>query len=739
MPPKKNGGKNRQKSKIFSPSVVPTDKDKQDKAEKYKEPLPYGLISKNEIDWIKKDRVELGRGTYGQVYKYTDTPNGVVAVKFVEHEGEIKESVVKEISFIKAINHPNVINITDIFYDTKNIAVILPLADYTLDKVRHSRKVGDRDLTPKLIDIILYQVLRGMVATQEHNILNGDYKAANILVYDTGDDDINVKIADFGLATLDGCYNVEDTFVKFTPMYRPPELFWQHPSEGYSDTRSYTESILKKAEEVLLDRVNEEKEEKKKKKVAAVKSKKKTAAAKKKTETEVKEVKEPERPSIEILEERVRRLKLKLDKSFPSKLGKNTKKADSWSYGVIILELLTDTYPFSVHGFSDLNHLEQMYIRLGRPTEETLPEIVEMPIYSSLEYIKFDMEFDEKLTQNRATTTSGYRTMDNYLKDIKPEFKKYIPLIKALLVLDPRERIELKELINSDVFDDIREQVDNNNKYSSLKRVKSPEKCSEYLRKYQYKKTLNTTPIFETPKVRFIVYDWLRELCEELRLPPRTKSIACKIIELFAQKNLEEAKKDGSTPSWRKENYQGYICAALLLACRFDGIDEATEDDLLYFTANSVTRQQLFTYTLTIFASVDFNLVKSTSYDLFNIYKTEDIESIGLVLLQFTYFTDMYSNFNNDIIASLVYVVSCIIRQKKINRKYARTGISDAWDMFRNDLVSLFSRLITEKVIGLKTFVEKKGEKKIDGEQVVKAMANIATPLGLPYTPLDRK
>lgn len=728
------------KDAVFSPSAVPTNKDKETSAKSYTEKLPYGLISKKEINWISSERTKLGEGTYGQVFKYANTPDGVVAVKFVKHGYEIQESVVKEISFLRAISHPNVINILDIFYDKENIAVVLPLANDTLLGVRQNKKIGNKPLTPTLIDSILYQVLRGIVATQEHNILNGDYKTANILLYDTPDF-VNVKIADFGLAILDGCYNVEDNFVKFTVMYRAPELLWFFLTDG-PENRQRAEDDLKEAEELLETQYKE----KNNKNVPNKKNKgrkAKVAAKPKQTTEEIKQEEDYKDREILITEEQIKRLKSRLERPFPGKIGKYTKKADSWSYGVIILELLTNRYPFSGtgHEFGDYSHLRTMYTRLGRPTLETLPDIADTPIYSTREYIKFDLEFDEKLRKDREGVVVGYRNMDDYLVSlaaIDKEYVKYIPLLKQLLVLDPRQRVELKDLINNPVFDNVREEVDNKNGYKDLKEIRSPDKCSKYLRNYQYPKIDNQVSIFESPRIRYILYDWLNELCEEYHLSARTKAITCKIVEMFAVKNLEESKRDGVQPDWERRKYQGYLSAAVLLAANFDGIN-LDIGDMLYISENAYTREQLFVFALAIFASIDFNMVKSTAYDLFDIYKSEDTESVGKVLLQFTYFTELYSNYNNDVIASLIYVITCIIKRKKINKKYAKIGIAGAWDMFRDNLVSIVGNLMKRNEIGLTKYVAMKDGKKTNGEEVIKAMANIAIPLGLPYTPFGNK
>src|SRR5574338_355164 len=196
------------------PSRVTTNASKSKEANVYSGKSPYGLVTKKELDWVKGTRSKLGQGSYGSVYKYENSPYGMVAVKFMEHNGEIHNSIVREISMLIAIQHPNVINILDIFFDSESIAIVLPLATTALDNVVKKREIPASEMIPaiqlteKVADSIIYQIARGMMAIQDHNILNGDYKSPNILLLNT-ERCLLVKIADFGLAQLDRCFDVK--------------------------------------------------------------------------------------------------------------------------------------------------------------------------------------------------------------------------------------------------------------------------------------------------------------------------------------------------------------------------------------------------------------------------------------------------------------------------------------------------------------------------------------------------
>jgi len=147
---------------------TPTAEDKGISTSYFNGKIPYGFISKKPIDWIMSERTLIGKGTYGQVYVY-DTPHGSVVVKLINHEYQVKENYIKEITFLNAINHPNVINLLDVFFTKEEIGIVLPLRSTTLEriideghlKISKSRKI---DLTPVILDSIIYQIIRGMIA-----------------------------------------------------------------------------------------------------------------------------------------------------------------------------------------------------------------------------------------------------------------------------------------------------------------------------------------------------------------------------------------------------------------------------------------------------------------------------------------------------------------------------------------------------------------------------------------------
>ncbi len=181
----------------------------------------------------KHPRIEfisvLGEGTYGEVWRAFDLKLNVeVAVKRFKElncpRWGFSVSALREITFLKSLNHKHLSNLIDVIYEgdltSKNLLLIIELEDMNLDNWM-SRK----QLNIELIDCsrIIHQILLGCNYLHQRHILHRDIKPDNILINQrTG----CVKIADLGLARIYDCNNGDSRYSTYVQAlwYRAPEI-----------------------------------------------------------------------------------------------------------------------------------------------------------------------------------------------------------------------------------------------------------------------------------------------------------------------------------------------------------------------------------------------------------------------------------------------------------------------------------------------------------------------------------
>ncbi|RKO93082.1 kinase-like domain-containing protein, partial [Blyttiomyces helicus] len=179
--------------------------------------------------------VKVGEGTFGEV-KVADHKelNTKVALKKIlmhnEKEG-IPITALREIKILKALKHPNVINLIEMSYqkgkgcdpsqrERGSVYMVFPYMEHDLNGLLENPKVR---FTPAHIKSFIQQLLEGTSYLHRNKVLHRDIKGANILIDAKG----NLRIADFGLArSFDPtATTAQFTNVVVTRWYRPPELF----------------------------------------------------------------------------------------------------------------------------------------------------------------------------------------------------------------------------------------------------------------------------------------------------------------------------------------------------------------------------------------------------------------------------------------------------------------------------------------------------------------------------------
>ncbi|KAH8813920.1 snf 1 [Flagelloscypha sp. PMI_526] len=162
---------------------------------------------------------DIASGTFGKVKLAEHVVTGQqVAMKFISKEqskGSGKNRIRKELRYMRELRHPHIIKLYELLSTPKDIIFVLEYAgrelfDYIVDNGRLSEPKGRR---------FFQQIISGMEYSHRRKIVHRDLKPENLLL----DQELNVKIADFGLSSNFSDGSFLDTSCG-SPNYAAPEV-----------------------------------------------------------------------------------------------------------------------------------------------------------------------------------------------------------------------------------------------------------------------------------------------------------------------------------------------------------------------------------------------------------------------------------------------------------------------------------------------------------------------------------
>eukprot|EP00956_Cyclotella_meneghiniana_P000503 scaffold557_cov75-Cyclotella_meneghiniana.AAC.5 len=172
-------------------------------------------------------RQQVGEGTYGSVFVGADKKTGeVVALKRInteEEENGFPITAIREVKILKALNHPNVVQLKEIVTSKdsgdipKNVFMVFEYLEYDLTGIIETPEIK---LTQDHIKSWSKQLLSGVHYMHVNKIIHRDLKSSNLLINRKGE----LKIADWGLARSWNPEMRRLTNRVITLWYRPPEL-----------------------------------------------------------------------------------------------------------------------------------------------------------------------------------------------------------------------------------------------------------------------------------------------------------------------------------------------------------------------------------------------------------------------------------------------------------------------------------------------------------------------------------
>ncbi|MDF1752037.1 MAG: serine/threonine-protein kinase [Verrucomicrobiales bacterium] len=162
----------------------------------------------------------LGEGGMSQVFSARDVTLGrQVALKILHQELSQDEKLrlmfEREAQLTASINHPNVVKVYTVGYESGYFYIAMELVDATsVEQIIAEEGAQSEEKVLRMA----YDVVSGLKAAYQLNLIHRDIKPGNILVTKDG----TAKLVDFGLAVAQGGAD-ENEDIWATPFYVPPE------------------------------------------------------------------------------------------------------------------------------------------------------------------------------------------------------------------------------------------------------------------------------------------------------------------------------------------------------------------------------------------------------------------------------------------------------------------------------------------------------------------------------------
>ncbi|EMG46780.1 CDC5 Cell cycle serine/threonine-protein kinase CDC5/MSD2 [Candida maltosa Xu316] len=203
-------------------NVQPTDQKQKKKKEKLsalcKTP-PSIVRTRNGRDYRRGNF--LGEGGFARCFQMKDASGQIYAAKTVAKASikneKTKTKLLSEIKIHKSLKHPNIVNFVDCFEDDVNVYILLEICpNQSLMELLKARK---RVSEPE-VRFFMVQIIGAIKYLHSRRVIHRDLKLGNIFF----DPDMNLKIGDFGLASVLPSTDSRKYTICGTPNYIAPEV-----------------------------------------------------------------------------------------------------------------------------------------------------------------------------------------------------------------------------------------------------------------------------------------------------------------------------------------------------------------------------------------------------------------------------------------------------------------------------------------------------------------------------------
>lgn len=183
--------------------------------------IPEIIVDPNSKRRYERGRF-LGKGGFAKCYELKDLATGeVTAGKIVPKslltKSHQKEKMSQEIRLHKAVAHNNLVKLYSYFEDPNFVYIVLELCRKRSLMELHKRR---KAITEPESRYFLHQILLGCLYLHDNKIIHRDLKLGNVFL----NDNMEVKIGDFGLATKVDYDGERKRTLCGTPNYIAPEV-----------------------------------------------------------------------------------------------------------------------------------------------------------------------------------------------------------------------------------------------------------------------------------------------------------------------------------------------------------------------------------------------------------------------------------------------------------------------------------------------------------------------------------
>ncbi|KRX90386.1 Serine/threonine-protein kinase PLK1 [Trichinella pseudospiralis] len=164
----------------------------------------------------------LGKGGFARCYELTESSTnrtyaGKVVSKTLLVKKHQKDKMAQEIQIHSQLSHKHVVQFHSFFEDDQNVYILLELCRRRSLMELHKRR---RTITEPEARYFLHQIVDATIYLHENRIIHRDLKLGNLFI----NDDMMVKLGDFGLATKLDYDGERKKTLCGTPNYIAPEM-----------------------------------------------------------------------------------------------------------------------------------------------------------------------------------------------------------------------------------------------------------------------------------------------------------------------------------------------------------------------------------------------------------------------------------------------------------------------------------------------------------------------------------